>query len=68
MTVEHSEPARTRKAVVSYALADSSDVKRQALLDGMRDCAAELLELGESRESLNDAIEQLGSDVETGCI
>jgi hypothetical protein len=56
----------TRKAVVSYALDDALEAKRQALINGMRMCAEELVELGEPKESINDVIEQLGSDLEGG--
>lgn len=55
-----------RKAVVSYALDASPLDKRRQLLEGFRDCAYELRELGVSRRDIVNELEQVANDVEQG--
>jgi len=55
-----------RKAVVSYALDDPPEVKRRRLLDGIRECACELVELGAECGAITDELEQVANDVECG--
>jgi hypothetical protein len=56
----------TRKAVVSYAIDASRLDKRRQLLEGFRDCAVELRELGVDRRDIVDELEQVANDVEQG--
>jgi hypothetical protein len=55
----------TMRAVVGYPVDATPEVKKAILLDGLRECASELSELG-FREDYEKELEQLGSDVETG--
>lgn len=60
-----SEPT-VRRAVVSYGVNASLADKRNTLLEGIRDCAAELVELGTLTEKIVDELEQVANDVEGG--
>lgn len=55
-----------RKAVVSYALEDSVEAKRLALVEGIRDCCCELRDLGVPRSKISSELEQVANDVEQG--
>lgn len=57
---------RTRKAVVSYPVGASIVQKRRALSDGIRDCVAELIELGVKQDLIVCELEQVANDVEAG--
>jgi hypothetical protein len=58
----------TRKAVVSYAVEDTLDTKRRAVLDGIRDCAAELIELDTPPPQIVAELEQVANDIESGTL
>lgn len=57
-----------RKAVVSYALDDPPEIKRRQLLEGIRECACELVGLGADRGEILDELDQVANDVECGDI
>lgn len=51
----------TRRAVVSYSTEATVLEKRRALLDSIRDCATELVELGLKDAAINE-LEQVAND------
>jgi hypothetical protein len=55
----------SRRAVVSYDVEASDAEKRRALLEGIRDCAAELVEMGAKNPALAE-LEQVANDAECG--
>lgn len=55
----------TRRAVVSYEVQATQEEKRRALLDGIRECAAELVSLGLLDEVIGE-LEQVANDAEIG--
>ncbi len=55
----------TYRAVVKYAIDETLGGKREALITGLRDIAAELIdELGMSREDAAHEFEQVANDIE----
>ena len=59
-----TEKARPRLAVVSFAVDADDREKRRALLDGMRECAVRLVEMGCPVEVVAREAEQIANDVE----
>jgi hypothetical protein len=64
-TYRRQRSPMTRRAVVSYAVDDGPVEKRQALINGIRECATELVELGYTREAIAE-LEQVANDAEVG--
>lgn len=54
----------TRKSIVSYPVAATPQEKRRALLDGIRECGAELIENGFTKDAVRE-LEQVANDIET---
>lgn len=53
----------THRIVVHYTVDASDSEKRKALLEGIRDCATELVELGFLSDAVTE-LEQVANDVE----
>jgi hypothetical protein len=60
------EAGPTRRAVVSYEVDAPARIKRQALREGLVECAAGLLELGMSVREVVEELEQVANDAEQG--
>jgi hypothetical protein len=56
----------TYRAVVKYEVGATRGEKKQAIYDGLRDCAAELLELDVPIDVIAREFEQVANDVEYG--
>lgn len=69
MTQSKMGQSGTRRAVVSYAVDETPGGRRMALVNGLADIAAELIEIGiDSREDIAREFEQIANDVETEMI
>jgi hypothetical protein len=63
--LRRGDESSCRRAVVSYAVDETQGGKREALLVGLRDIAAELIgELGMSRDDAQAEFEQVANDIE----
>jgi hypothetical protein len=60
------QESMSRRVVVSYRVDASVDERTNALMEGIRECAVELVELGAPTERIVDELEQVANDVEAG--